>query len=88
MKTAEEIKQERDTELKSMEDRYHARQDEVAKEKEAAKNENDIDRYEKLQEQEDKNFDNYKDERAEVWDYHEKEIDRAEKEKESEEYEK
>jgi hypothetical protein len=80
MKTVEEIKQERDAELQGMEERYRERQDEVAKDKEAAKNENDLDRYEKLQEHEDKNFDNYKEERAEVWDYHQKEIDEAEKE--------
>ena len=86
MKTVEEIKQERDTELHGMEERYRARQEEVAKEKEAAKNEQDVDRYEKLQEQEDKNFDNYKEERAQVYDYHQKEIDAAEKE--NEEYEK
>lgn len=79
MKTVEEIKQERDAELQSMEKYYRARQEEVSQEKETAKNENDLDRYEKLQEHEDKNFDNYREECAEVWDYHQKDIDEIEK---------
>ena len=84
MKTVDEIKQERDTELKGMEERYNARQEDVAKEKETAINDKDLDRYENLQTQENKNFDDYKENREEVWGHYQQEID----EKESDEPEK
>ena len=98
MKTVEEIKKERDAELQGMEERYRDRQNEVAKEKEAVKAEaekklekgenidSEKDRHKDLQRLEDKNFDDYKDDRKQVSDYHQQEIDRAEKE--NDDYEK
>jgi hypothetical protein len=79
MKTVEEIKQERDAILQGMEDRYRVRQEEVAREKDAAEKNLDKERHAELKGVEDKNFKDYEGNRAKVWDYHQKEIEEAEK---------
>lgn len=95
-KTKEDIQQERDTKLYEMDHAYQSRQNEIENEKaqvkaqaeaKQAKGENcsaEVNRYNELSAQQDKNFDDYKAERQQVYDYYDSEIASAEKEEEEE----
>ena len=80
MKTTEELQNERDATLSSMEDRYRSNDADVMDMKREALEQNDTDKAEQLDQYQDKELDDYKNDRQEVYDYYQGEIEQAEAE--------
>ena len=84
MKTTEELQNERDATLSSMEDRYRSNDADVMDKKREACEQGDMDRVEQLDQYQEKEFEDYKNDRQEVYDYYQGEIDETEAENEYE----